>query len=79
MSQQRQSADQNLQQVVQQIRASFNGGLKSGLSGLEEKVKQLKTLLEDPVRQTSDICHVLTDAGQKLHQLSISIETSGAK
>lgn len=79
MSQQRQAADENLDRVAEKIKESFSDGLKSVFPELEENVEQLKAMLQEPVRQTSCICHVLTDAGQKLHQLSSSIETSGAK
>lgn len=79
MSRQRRAANENLDRVAEKIKKSFSDGLESVFPELEENVEQLKVLLQEPVSQTSCICHVLTDASQKLHQLSIRIETSGAK
>ncbi|ASY77973.1 MULTISPECIES: hypothetical protein [Pectobacterium] len=79
MSQQRQSADENLSNVARKIKASISDGLESAFPELDEKVEQLKAMLQEPVRQASHTNNILKDASQKLRQLSVSIETSGAK
>ncbi|QUG74694.1 hypothetical protein GKQ23_06645 [Erwinia sp. E602] len=77
MSQQRQSADENLNKVAGQINASISDGLENAFPELEEKVNQLKTMLQEPVRQAAQTNKILQDAGQKLRQLSLSIESPG--
>ncbi|ADM40882.1 hypothetical protein ACW6AV_001694 [Edwardsiella piscicida] len=79
MSQQRQSADENLSKVARKIKSSISEGLESAFTELEEKLEQLKAMLKEPVRQASHTNSILKSASQRLHQLSVSIETSGAK
>jgi hypothetical protein len=79
MSQQRQSADENLNKVARSINESISEGLTSAFPELEEKVEQLKAMLREPVRQASHTNEILKDASQKLQQLSESIGISGAK
>jgi septal ring factor EnvC (AmiA/AmiB activator) len=79
MSQQRQSADENLNKVARSINESISEGLTSAFHELEEKVEQLKAMLREPVRQASHTNEILKDASQKLQQLSESIGISGAK
>lgn len=78
MSQQRQSADENLSKVANRINATINNGLESVFPELEEKVENLKEMLHEPVRQASHTNKILKEASQKLRQLSVNIETTGA-
>lgn len=79
MSQQRQSADENLNNVARKINNSICDGLQSAFPELEEKVEQLKAMLQEPVLQASHTNKILKDASQKLHKLSVGIDTLGAK
>lgn len=79
MSQQRQSADENLNNVARKINNSICDGLQSAFPELEEKVEQLKAMLQEPVHQASHTNKILKDASQKLHKLSVGIDTLGAK
>lgn len=79
MSQQRQSADENLNNVARKINNSISDGLQSAFPELEEKVEQLKAMLQEPVHQASHTNKILKDASQKLHKLSVGIDTLGAK
>lgn len=79
MSQQRQSADKNLDKVARKINTSISEGLENAFPELEEKVEQLKTMLQEPVRQASHTNSILKSASQKLRLLSVNIETSGSK
>lgn len=79
MSQQRQSADENLNNVARKINNSICDGLQSAFPELEEKVEQLKAMLQEPVHQASHTNKILKDASQKLHKLSVDIDTLGAK
>lgn len=77
MSQQRQSADENLSKVANRINATISNGLESVFPELEEKVENLKEMLHEPVRQASYTNKILKEASQKLRQLSVNIETTG--
>ncbi|WP_370598798.1 hypothetical protein NMD15_06065 [Plesiomonas shigelloides] len=77
MSQQRQSADENLSKVANRINATISNGLESVFPELEEKVEHLKEMLHEPVRQASYTNKILKEASQKLRQLSVNIETTG--
>ncbi|PKE31175.1 hypothetical protein CWS43_08430 [Rahnella sp. AA] len=79
MSQQRKSADENLEKVEKSIRSSIFEGLEKAYPELDSKVAGLKTMLKEPAQQASEIERVLHDTVTKLTALSYSLIPEGEK
>ena len=79
ISQQKQSSDDNLNKIARNMKSSIEEGIEKVFPELEEKVVQLKSMLEEPARQAKQINTILTSATQNLRHLSLSLETAGDK
>lgn len=79
MSQQRQSADENLSKVARKMKSSLEDGIEKVFPELQEKITELKSMLDEPARQASQINRILINATAELSQLSNSLIPSGAK
>lgn len=79
ISQQKQSADNNLNKVTENIKDMINEGIEKAFPELRDKVTQLKSMLEEPVRQVSTMNKILARATGELRLLSASLVIPGAK
>jgi Asp-tRNA(Asn)/Glu-tRNA(Gln) amidotransferase C subunit len=77
-SQQRKSADSNLERITDKMRESLHESLASALPQLEPKVEALKAALDIPAAQITDIVTILAKSERQLKKLSHTIETAGA-
>jgi hypothetical protein len=79
ISQQKQSADDNLNKIARNMKSAIEEGIDKVFPELEQKVVQLKAMLEEPTRQASQINKILINATKNLRHLSLSLEASGDK
>lgn len=79
MSQQRQSADENLNKITQQMRTEMRKSLDDAFPALEAKVEEVKNALEEPAMQVAEIITTLIKSVEKLTTLSNTIEAKGAR
>jgi GTP-binding protein EngB required for normal cell division len=79
MSQQRQSADKNLEEITDQMRIEMHKSLNDAFPILATKVDEIKLALEEPVKQVREILTTLEQSRQKLTTLSKTIEAEGIK
>jgi hypothetical protein len=79
MSQQRQSADKNLEEITDQMRIEIHKSLNDAFPILATKVDEIKLALEEPVKQVREILTTLEQSRQKLTTLSKTIEAEGIK
>ncbi|WP_420993673.1 hypothetical protein ACKI2N_015410 [Cupriavidus sp. 30B13] len=79
MSQQRKSADQNLETIADKMRDSLRGSLAVAFRELEENVEIIKEALNEPVRQVDEISATLLKSVAELKKLSKTIEAVGAQ
>lgn len=77
-SQQRKSADANLERITSKMRESLQESLDAALPQLEPKIDALKTALDMPAAQIADIIAILGKSERQLKKLSHTIETAGA-
>lgn len=79
MSQQKQSADKNLSNVAAHMNDAIVDGIQKAFPELQEKIAEIKDMLEEPVKQVSGINKILIQAAAGLRLLSTGIDFSGAK
>lgn len=79
ISQQKQSADENLNKIARSMKSAIEEGIDNVFPELEEKVVQLKSMLEEPTRQAAQINKILINATANLRHLSLSLDMSGNK
>lgn len=79
MSQQKQSADKNLSNVAAHMNDAIVDGIQKAFPELQEKIAEIKDMLEEPVKQVSGINEILIQAAAGLRLLSNGIDFSGAK
>jgi len=79
MSQQKQSADKNLSNVAAHMNDAIVDGIQKAFPELQEKIAEIKDMLEEPVKQVSGINEILIQAAAGLRLLSTGIDFSGAK
>ncbi|MBW3798537.1 hypothetical protein GPK29_21115 [Aeromonas hydrophila] len=79
ISQQKQSADDNLNKIARNMKSAIEDGIDNVFPELEEKVTQLKTMLEEPTRQAAEINKILINATTNLRHLSHSLAAAGEK
>jgi hypothetical protein len=77
-SQQRKTADSNLERITDKMRESLRESLGSALPQLEPKVEALKAALDMPAAQIGGIVKILAQSERQLKKLSHTIETAGA-
>jgi hypothetical protein len=77
-SQQRKSADANLERITDKMRDSLRESLDAALPQLEPKIEALKSALNKPAAQVADIIAILGKSERQLKKLSQTIETAGA-
>ena len=69
IAQQKQSADDNLNKIARNMKSRIEEGIDSVFPELEEKIEQLKLMLEEPTRQASQINKILINAITNLRSL----------
>ena len=77
IAQQKQSADDNLNKIARNMKSRIEEGIDSVFPELEEKIEQLKLMLEEPTRQASQINKILINAITNLRSLSHRLAFSG--
>lgn len=77
IAQQKQSTDDNLNKIARNMKSAIEEGIDSVFPELEEKVVQLKSMLEEPTRQASQINKILINAITNLRSLSHKLAVSG--
>lgn len=77
IAQQKQSADDNLKKIARNMKSRIEEGIDSVFPELEEKIEQLKLMLEEPTRQASQINKILINAITNLRSLSHRLAFSG--
>lgn len=77
-SQQRKTADSNLERITDKMRESLRESLGAALPQLEPKVEALKAALDMPAAQIGGIVKILAQSERQLKKLSHTIETAGA-
>ncbi|MER3937985.1 hypothetical protein J9A52_24845 [Klebsiella pneumoniae] len=77
IAQQKQSADDNLNKIARNMKSRIEQGIDSVFPELEEKIEQLKLMLEEPTRQASQINKILINAITNLRSLSHRLAFSG--
>ncbi|MCW1829935.1 hypothetical protein OLZ31_24180 [Enterobacter asburiae] len=77
IAQQKQSADDNLNKIARNMKSAIEEGIDNVFPELEEKVVQLKSMLEEPTRQAAQINKILINATTNLRHLSHSLAASG--
>ncbi|QGU85871.1 hypothetical protein [Erwinia sorbitola] len=75
MSQQRKSADENLNRIAGNLRSSLYSSIDKIFPELENTIKQLQSDVQQPVEQVKHINRMLLNATKKLTTLSDNIET----
>jgi hypothetical protein len=78
-SQQRKSANENLDKIQDELRNSIHGSLAKVWPQLEPKVDGLKSAVQAPARQVQDISSLLGSAQQQLKNIVNEIEMTGAR
>ncbi|WP_137173026.1 hypothetical protein [Massilia sp. HP4] len=76
-SQQRKSANSNLDNIADKMRESLNDSLAAALPQLEPKVEALKAVLDKPAAQIASVVTMLGKSERQLKNLSKKIETAG--
>ncbi|HED2719130.1 TPA: hypothetical protein R4Z30_003454 [Klebsiella pneumoniae] len=79
IAQQKQSADDNLNKIARNMKSRIEEGIDSVFPELEEKIEQLKLMLEEPTRQASQINKILINAITNLRSLSHRLAFSGER
>lgn len=77
-TQQRKSADANLETIIDNMRESMRNSLASALPQLEPKIEALKAAVEEPARQVTEINAILSKSEVELKRISQAMETVGA-
>lgn len=75
-SQQRQSADENLDTLSRKMRRSLRESLSTAIPELESKIGGLKDALNEPAHQAARISATLVESVAKLTRLSNSIDSA---
>lgn len=77
IAQQKQSADDNLNKIAHNMKSAIEEGIDNVFPELEEKMVQLKSMLEEPTRHASQINKILINAITNLRSLSHRLAVSG--
>ncbi len=78
MSQQRKSTDDNLRDIVAQLRENLRDSLNEALPEMEKTIKQLEKAIDAPVKHAEESAKLLRNSNKKLKILSKQIKTLGA-